>query len=62
MALRVAWYKIHKPVHYYISYFTLEMMYEIKTMIKKPFEIKLRLDELRKEKHKFGEQKASKRN
>lgn len=63
MALRVAWYKIHKPVHYYISYFTLRAdAYEIKTMIKKPFEIKLRLDELREKKNiKFGEQKASKK-
>lgn len=47
MALRIAWYKIYRPIEYYISFLTLRAEeYELETMLKEPENVKKRLDEL----------------
>ncbi|MEF9968568.1 MAG: PolC-type DNA polymerase III, partial [Longicatena sp.] len=48
MAVRIAWFKVHYPHWYYISYFTLRCdAYEIETMTKGIAAIKSRLEEIR---------------
>ncbi|MDY6062476.1 MAG: PolC-type DNA polymerase III [Erysipelotrichaceae bacterium] len=52
MAIRIAWFKVHHPIFYYISYFSLRCdAYEIETMIKDAEEIKARMDEIEKKKN-----------
>ncbi|MEG0239210.1 PolC-type DNA polymerase III [Anaerorhabdus sp.] len=48
MAVRIAWFKVHYPHWYYISYFSLRCdAYEIETMTKGIAAIKSRLEEIR---------------
>lgn len=48
MAVRIAWFKVHYPHWYYISYFSLRCdAYEIETMTKGINAIKSRLEEIR---------------
>jgi DNA polymerase-3 subunit alpha (Gram-positive type) len=47
MAIRIAWFKVHYPEYYYVSYFSLRCdAYEIETMIKGFDGIRKRMDEL----------------
>ncbi|MBQ6559388.1 MAG: PolC-type DNA polymerase III [Erysipelotrichaceae bacterium] len=47
MAVRVAWFKVHHPEYYYVSFFTLRCdAYEIETMIKDADLIYARMQEL----------------
>ncbi len=62
MALRVAWYKIHKPLHYYATYFTTRCdAYEISTMIEGKGSIRARIMEI-KDKIKAHEAVSNKEN
>ena len=47
MAIRIAWFKVHHPEYYYVSYFSLRCdAYEVETMIKGYDGIKQRIEEL----------------
>lgn len=47
MAIRIAWFKVHYPHYYYVSYFSLRSdAYEIETMIKDIDKIKNRMMEI----------------
>lgn len=62
MALRVAWYKIHKPLHYYATFFTTRCdAYEISTMIEGKEKIKNRILQI-KDKVKMHEPVSNKEN
>ncbi len=51
MAIRVAWFKVYKPVHYYISFFSLRCnAFEIETMILDAQGIKNRMEEINRKK------------
>ncbi len=48
MAIRIAWFKVHHPHWYYISYFSLRCdAYEIETMTKGIESIKARMEDIR---------------
>jgi DNA polymerase-3 subunit alpha (Gram-positive type) len=48
MAVRVAWFKVHHPLAYYASFFSLRAkQFDLETMIKKPQDILARIDQLR---------------
>jgi DNA polymerase-3 subunit alpha (Gram-positive type) len=47
MALRIAWYKVHEPMHFYIQYLTLRCgAYEIETMVKGIEAIRARMQDI----------------
>lgn len=47
MAVRIAWFKVHHPEYYYVSYFSLRCdAYEIETMIQGPEIVKARMDDI----------------
>ena len=47
MAVRIAWFKVHHPEYYYVSFFSLRCdAYEIETMIQDAAGIKRRMDEI----------------
>ena len=47
MAVRIAWYKVHEPLHFYIQYFTLRCdSYEIDTMTKGIDAIRARMEDI----------------
>lgn len=63
MAVRIAWFKVHHPEYFYVSFFSLRCdAYEIETMIKDADSIKKRMDEIqRKMNAKEKENQASKK-
>ncbi len=49
MAIRIAWFKVHYPHYYYVSYFTLRCdAYEIETMIQGHEIVQARIDDINK--------------
>lgn len=47
MAVRIAWFKVHYPHYYYVSYFTLRCdAYEIETMIQGPEVVQARINDI----------------
>ncbi len=47
MAVRIAWYKVHEPLHFYIQYLTLRCdAYEIETMCKGIEAIRVRMKDI----------------
>ena len=47
MAIRIAWYKVHEPVNFYIQYFTLRCdAYEIETMSKGLEAVQIRMADI----------------
>lgn len=49
MAIRIAWFKVHKPQYYYCMFFSIRCdAYEIETMIKGEQVIRRRMDEISK--------------
>ncbi len=47
MAIRIAWYKVHEPVNFYIQYFTLRCdAYEIETMCKGIEGVQIRMQDI----------------
>ncbi len=48
MAVRVAWFKVHYPLEYYASYFSLRAkQFDLETMLKSPKEILAKTDHMR---------------
>lgn len=48
MAVRIAWFKVHKPVYYYCQYFSIRCdAYDIETMIKGEEAIRKRMSEIK---------------
>jgi len=47
MAIRIAWFKVHKPIYYYCAYFSKRAsVFEMETMIKGPDAIRKRLEDI----------------
>lgn len=47
MAIRIAWYKVHEPLHFYIQYLTLRCdAYELETMMKGIEAIRARMEDI----------------
>jgi len=47
MAVRIAWFKVHKPIHYYAAYFSKRAdMFDIQTMVAGADAIAYRIDEI----------------
>jgi len=47
MAIRIAWFKVHKPIYYYCAYFSKRAsVFEMETMVKGADAIRKRLEEI----------------
>ncbi|MDF9824668.1 DNA polymerase-3 subunit alpha (Gram-positive type) [Breznakia sp. PF5-3] len=48
MAVRIAWFKVHKPLHYYCMFFSIRCdAYDIETMVKGEASIKAKMSDIR---------------
>jgi DNA polymerase-3 subunit alpha (Gram-positive type) len=55
MAVRIAWYKVHDPVSFYIQYLSLRCdAYEIETMTKGLVQVRARMDDIRRRQNEYS--------
>ncbi len=55
MGVRVAWYKVHDPVSFYIQYLSLRCdAYEIETMTKGLVQVRARMDDIRRRQNEYS--------
>ena len=49
MAVRIAWFKVHMPVHYYCMFFSIRCdAYDIQTMIAGEEAIRMRMSDIKR--------------
>ena len=59
MAMRIAWFKVHRPIYFYAAWFTIKAdYYDIDVMLKGYDAIRLSLEELRKIKYPTAKQQG----